>query len=78
MVKGDQAEGYYICYGYSGSISILCPYLMKRSNDNKSETQRKRAEKNKERISDKPYLSKHQRWELRERLRIISESLSKF
>lgn len=51
---------------------------MKQSNDNKSETQRKRAEKNKERISDKPHLSKHERWELRERLRIISESLSKF
>jgi hypothetical protein len=51
---------------------------MKQSNDNKSETQRKRAEKNKNRMSDKPYLSKHERWELRERLRIISESLSKF
>jgi hypothetical protein len=51
---------------------------MKQSNDNKSETQRKRAEKNKNRISDKPHLSKHERWELRERLRIISESLSKF
>jgi hypothetical protein len=51
---------------------------MKQSNANKSETQRKRAEKNKNRISDKPHLSKHERWELRERLRIISESLSKF
>ena len=51
---------------------------MKQSNNNKSETQRKRAEKNKNRISDKPHLSKHERWEFRERLRIISESLSKF
>jgi len=50
---------------------------MKQSNDNKSKTQRKRAEKNKNRISDKPYLSKHQKWENAERIRIIAEALSK-
>lgn len=48
---------------------------MKQSNDSKSESQRKRAEKNKERIADKPYLSKQEKWEIRERLRIISEAL---
>ena len=51
---------------------------MKQSNENRSESQRKRAEKNKERISDKPHLSKHERWELKERLRILSETFSKF
>lgn len=51
---------------------------MKQSNSSKSESQRKRAEKNKERLSNKPHLSKHEKWEMRERLRIISETLSKF
>lgn len=48
---------------------------MKQSNNKKSESQRRRAEKNRERISDKHYLSKHEKWEIRERLRIISEAL---
>lgn len=48
---------------------------MKQSNQNKSETQRKRSEKNRERISAKPHLSKHEKWEMRERVRIISEAL---
>lgn len=48
---------------------------MKQSNENRSESQRKRAEKNKERISAKPRLSKHERWEMAERLRIIQEAL---
>lgn len=51
---------------------------MKQSNSKRSQSQRKRAEKNKDRVSNKPHLSKHERWELRERLRIVSESLSKF
>lgn len=49
---------------------------MKQSNDNISETKRKRSEKNKDRLADKPHLSKHERWEIRERLRIISEAFS--
>lgn len=48
---------------------------MKQSNNTRSETQRKRSEKNKDRISDKPHLSKHEKWEIRERLRIISEAI---
>lgn len=51
---------------------------MKQSNENKSDRQRKRSEKNKERLSDKPHLSKHEKWEIRERLRILSEAMSKF
>ena len=49
---------------------------MKQSNESRSETQRKRSEKNKDRLADKPHLSKHERWEIKERLRIISEALS--
>jgi len=49
---------------------------MKQSNDKRAEIQRKRAEKNKERISAKPQLSKHERWEMAERLRIIQEALT--
>lgn len=49
---------------------------MKQSNDKRAESQRKRAEKNKERISAKPQLSKHERWEMAERLRIIQEALT--
>lgn len=49
---------------------------MKQSNKNRSERQRKRSLKNKKRLSDKPHLSKHERWEARERIRIISEMLS--
>jgi len=48
---------------------------MKQSNDSRSESQRRRAEKNKDRIADKPSLSKQEKWEIRERLRIISEAL---
>ncbi len=51
---------------------------MKKSNIVRSESQRKRSEKNQERISDKPQLSKHEKWELKERFRIISEALSYF
>lgn len=51
---------------------------MKQSNDKRSESQRKRAEKNKERIADKTHLSKHEKWEIKERLRIISEAMSNF
>jgi hypothetical protein len=50
---------------------------MKQSNDNRSESQRKRSNKNRERIAEKPHLSKHEKWEQRERLRIIHEALSK-
>jgi len=50
---------------------------MKQSNKNKSNSQRKRSEKNKVRISKKPHLSKHEKWEERERLRIIYDALSK-
>ena len=49
---------------------------MKQSNEIRSETQRKRSEKNKDRLADKPHLSKHERWEIRQRLRIISEAFS--
>lgn len=48
---------------------------MKQSNDNRSESQRRRAKKNKERMSAKPQLSKHERWEMAERLRIIQEAM---
>jgi len=51
---------------------------MKQSNDQKSERQRKRAKKNQERLSDKPHLSKHERWEIKERLRILADTYSKF
>jgi hypothetical protein len=51
---------------------------MKQSNHQKSETGQKRYEKNKERILDKPHLSKHERWEMRERLRIIEEAAKAF
>ncbi len=48
---------------------------MKKSNIVRSDSQRKRSEKNQERISDKPRLSKHERWEMTERLRIIQEAM---
>jgi hypothetical protein len=48
---------------------------MKQSNENRSERQRKRSLKNKERLSDKPYYSKHEKWEMAERIRIISDAL---
>lgn len=48
---------------------------MRQSNDIRSESQRQRYDKNKKRISDKHYLSKQQKWEIKERLRIISEAL---
>jgi hypothetical protein len=50
---------------------------MKQSNEQKSQSGRKRYEKNKDRLSDKPSMSKQERWEARERLRIISQALSK-
>jgi len=50
---------------------------MKQSNEQKSQAGQKRYEKNKNRISDKPHMSKHERWEARERLRIIVEALGK-
>lgn len=51
---------------------------MKKSNTIRSESQRRRSEKNQERMADKPKLSKHEKWELRERFRIISDALSSF
>ena len=51
---------------------------MKKSNNNRSKSQKKRAEKNQKRLSDKTRLSKQQRWEMRERVRILSETLSQF
>lgn len=50
---------------------------MKKSNETKSESQRKRSEKNRVRIAEKPHLSKHEKWEERERLRIIYDALYK-
>lgn len=50
---------------------------MKKVNDDISKAKQKRYEKNKDRIADKPHMSKHEKWELRERLRIISEAFSK-
>ena len=50
---------------------------MKQSNEQKSQTGQKRYEKNKNRISDKPHMSKHERWEMMERLRIISKAFGK-
>jgi len=49
---------------------------MKQSNNKRAESQRKRSEKNKGRISAKPQLSKHERWEMAERLRIIQEAIT--
>lgn len=51
---------------------------MKQSNNNKSNRQRKRSLKNKDRIADKPHLSKHEKWEIKERLKILSDAYSKF
>lgn len=51
---------------------------MKQSNKNRSDSQRKRSEKNNERIAKKPHISKHQKWEMRERLKIISEAYLNF
>jgi hypothetical protein len=51
---------------------------MRQSNESKSESGQKRYEKNKNRMSDKPHLSKHERWEMRERLRIIAETTKVF
>jgi hypothetical protein len=50
---------------------------MKQSNEQKSQSGQKRYEKNKNRISDKPHMSKHERWEMRERAKIILEALRK-
>jgi signal-transduction protein with cAMP-binding, CBS, and nucleotidyltransferase domain len=50
---------------------------MKKANDDISQYKQKRYQKNKDRILDKPHLSKQEKWELRERLRIISEAFSK-
>jgi glycerol-3-phosphate cytidylyltransferase-like family protein len=49
---------------------------MKQSNQQKTNSGQRRYEKNKNRISDKPHMSKHERWEMMERLRIITEALS--
>lgn len=50
---------------------------MKQSNESKSQAGRKRYSKNINRIADKPQLSKHERWEMRERAKIILEALRK-
>jgi hypothetical protein len=50
---------------------------MKQSNDKKSQSGQKRHNKNADRIADKPYMSKHERWEMRERAKIILEALTK-
>jgi hypothetical protein len=50
---------------------------MKQSNEQKSQFGQKRYEKNKNRILDKPHMSKHERWEMRERAKIILEALRK-
>jgi hypothetical protein len=50
---------------------------MKQSNEQKSQSGQKRYEKNKNRILDKPHMSKHERWEMRERAKIILEALRK-
>lgn len=48
---------------------------MKQSNDKRSARQRKRSKKNQERLASKPHMSKHEKWELKERIKIISEAL---
>jgi len=64
---------------YVNSILFSCIWdNMKKSNNNRSKSQKKRAEKNQKRLSDKTRLSKQQRWEMRERVRILSETLSQF
>jgi hypothetical protein len=50
---------------------------MKQSNDKKSQYGQKRQIKNADRIADKPKISKHERWEVRERAKIILEALRK-
>jgi hypothetical protein len=51
---------------------------MKQSNEQKSKSGQKRYQKNKNRILDKPHMSKHERWELMERLRILSQASESF
>lgn len=61
------------------NILPLCIWVnMKQSNDNKSDRQRKRSLKNKDRIADKPHLSKQEKWEIKERMKILSQAYSKF
>lgn len=62
------------CYSF-GNYNYIND--MKKSNVVRSESQRKRSEKNQERISNKPYLSKHEKWENAERARIVNEALFK-
>ena len=50
---------------------------MKQSNNKKSQSGQKRYSKNINRIADKPKMSKHERWEMRERAKIIREALTK-
>jgi hypothetical protein len=50
---------------------------MKQSNESKSHSGQKRYNKNINRLSDKPKLSKHEKWEIRERAKIIFEALRK-
>jgi hypothetical protein len=50
---------------------------MKQSNEQKSQAGQKRYNKNANRIADKPKMSKHERWEMRERAKIIREALTK-
>jgi hypothetical protein len=50
---------------------------MKQSNESKSQAGQKRYSKNINRVADKPKLSKHEKWEMRERARIIVEALTK-
>jgi hypothetical protein len=51
---------------------------MKQSNEQKSKSGQKRYQKNKNRILDKQHMSKHERWELMERLRILSQASEAF
>jgi ribosomal protein L44E len=50
---------------------------MKKSNDSKSQYGQRRYNKNINRIADKPKLSKHEKWEIRERAKIVLEALRK-
>jgi hypothetical protein len=50
---------------------------MKQSNEQKSKSGQKRYNKNINRIADKPHISKHEKWEMRERAKIILEALRK-
>ena len=50
---------------------------MKQSNDSKSQSGQRRYNKNINRLADKPHLSKQEKWEIRERAKIILEALKK-